>query len=141
MIIKYVDPVTNNIRIGESKDMVVKNDQDTEYLSFYVSCGNMYVNIFSDETSIKEMIDEVFSNEKLDTTQYNDVSIGIEFNDNKEDDTFIDMLNDILCSLDDSDIDEDDIDIDINVCDTDDVQDTEDYYDQDDGDITYHDFM
>lgn len=138
MIIKYIDPTTNNIRICSWVDLIVKTDRDSdqEYMSFCIGGFNMKVNVFSNEDTIKEMLDEVFTTEKLDTTKYNDVSIGIEFEENEsEDDAFIEMLNDILSSL--GEDEDDDFNVDIEV----DPDLYDDYSDPDEGNITYNDFL
>ena len=90
----------------------------------------MKVNVFSNEDTIKEMLDEVFTTEKLDTTKYNDVSIGIEFEESNNEDAFLSMLDDLFFSLGEDD-DEDECDPDLY----------DDYSDPDEGNITFNDFL
>lgn len=130
MIIKYIDPMTHNIRITNFAELTVKTNPESgnDFIAVNMEYFDMYINIYANEDTIKSMVEDVFTTEKLDTTIYNDVSIGIEFKDvgQSEVSDFLDSIINVLDLADDDlyDTDEEDDD-----------------YGEDEGTITYNDFL
>lgn len=131
MIIKYIDPMTHNIRITSFAELTVKTNPESgnDFIAVNMEYFDMYINIYANEDTIKSIVDDVFTTEKLDTTIYNDVSIGIEFKDvgQSEVSDFLDSIINVL-----------------DLADSEDLYDTDeedDDYGEDEGTITYNDFL
>lgn len=140
MTIKYLDPTTNNIRVCNLLDATVKTDYETDQKC--ISCSlwgfSTRINVFAEDHTVDRMMEDLFTTDKLDTTKYEYVSVGVEFEgeDDSDDEGFMDFLNTVLESMIDPE-NQDDVEIDTGI----DPDLYDDYADPHDGDITYHDFL